>query len=110
MSRPLPRLMVSGLCAILAIADQAFGAENGFDGVYTGKRVLTKGSNQTCSTEDDVSVTIHGRTVTFTNGRLRDFTIGFHPHPDGSFNQISAGVEADFVLIQGRVVGDDIEA
>jgi hypothetical protein len=105
-------LMVSALCAMLGVAvtEPALSADNRFDGVYTGKRVLTKGSNQACLTEDDVSVTIHGEALTFTNSRLHDFTIGFEPHPDGSFDQISAGDQGAFVFIQGRIVGDAIEA
>ena len=85
-------LMVLGLCVMigLAIMDPALGAENKFDGVYTGKRVLTKGSNQRCPTEDDVSVTIRGEALTFTNSRLHNMSIGFEPHPDGSFDGISS--------------------
>jgi hypothetical protein len=85
-------LMVFGLCVMigLAVMDPAFGAENKFDGVYTGKRVLTKGSNQRCPTEDDVSVTIRGEALTFTNSRLHNSTIGFEPHLDGSFDEISS--------------------
>ena len=106
------RLVVSGLCGMisLAIVAPTWGAESKFDGVYIGKRVLTKGSNQTCPTEDDVSVTIRGEALTFTNSRLHNFTIGFEPHPDGSFNEISAGDEGGYVTIQGRIVGDAIEA
>jgi hypothetical protein len=106
------RLMVSGLCVMigLAVIDPALGAENGFDGVYTGKRALTKGSSQTCPTEDDVSVTIHGEVVTITSSRLHNFTMGFEPHPDGSFDQLTAGAEGGYLSIQGRIVGDAIEA
>ncbi len=101
-------LMVPGLCVMIVFAatDSAVGAENKFDGVYTGKRVLTKGSDQTCPTQDDVSVTIHGETLTFTNSRLHNHSIGFEPHPDGSFNEISAGDQGAYVTIQGRIVGD----
>ena len=105
-------LMVLGLCVMISLAatDPALGAENKFEGVYTGKRVLTKGSNQACLSEDDVSVTIHGEALTFSHGRLHNFTIGFEPHPDGSFSQISTGVEGSLLSIQGRIVGDAIEA
>ena len=103
-------LMALGLCAMIVVTATALGANNTFDGAYTGKRVLTKGSKQTCPTEDNVSVTIRGEALTFTNSRLHNFTIGFEPHPDGSFNQISAGDEGAFVSIQGRIVGDAIEA
>ena len=104
--------MVSVLCAMLGVAltEPALSADNRFDGVYTGKRVLTKGSNQVCLAEDDVSVTIHGEALTFTNSRLHDLTIGFEPHPDGSFNLLTAGGDGGYMFIQGRIVGDAIEA
>jgi hypothetical protein len=55
-----------------------------FDGDYSGKRVLTKGSaGPDCPAEDDVSVTIHGGTLTFTNSALKKFTQPFYPGPDG---------------------------
>jgi hypothetical protein len=44
----------------------ALGAAHTFDGDYSGKRVLTNGSaGPVCPAEDDVSVTIHGNTLTF---------------------------------------------
>ena len=90
-------LMISGLCVMIGFAatDPTWGAENKFEGAYTGKRVLTKGSNQTCPAEDDVSVTIRGEALTFTNSRHHNYSMGFEPHPDGSFNEISAGVEGE---------------
>jgi hypothetical protein len=52
-------LVVSGICGTvpLAVAEPASAAENAFDGVYTGKRMLTKGSGPACLTEENVSVT-----------------------------------------------------
>ena len=55
--------------ALLAIAEPAMGgAGDLFDGVYTGKRVLTKGPAGSCQAEESVSVTIHDGVLTFTNG------------------------------------------
>jgi hypothetical protein len=72
----------------LALAGPALAAEGKFDGTYIGKRMLAKGVDQTCPTEDNVSVTIiHGVALTFSNSRLRGFIIGFEPHPDGSFRE-----------------------
>ena len=48
--------------------------------------------------------------LTFTNMRLKSFSIGFDPHQDGSFNESSPGDQGAFVTIQGRIVGDVIEA
>ena len=68
----------AALCLFLAVAGiPALGAEHTFDGDYSGKRVLTKGSNPSCLAVDDVSVSIHDETVTFTNSALKKFVIGF---------------------------------
>ena len=106
------RIVTSTLLCMIGLAGvgPALSAENAFDGVYTGKRVLTKGSGPTCPSEDDVSVTIHGGVLTFTNSALRDFSIGFDPHPDGSFGEIHTDIGGSFVLIRGRIVGDVLDA
>jgi hypothetical protein len=111
-SGPTHRLMVSAICGLLvvAVAEPALGAADTFDGVYIGKRVLTKSSGPACPTQDDVSVTIHGAELTFTNSQLRNFVIGFDPHQDGSFRQIYTDIGGASVLIQGRIVGDVLEA
>ena len=63
------------------------------DGVYTGKRVLIKGSTGSrCPAEDDVSVTIHDETLTFTDSILQKFIIGFSPDQSGSFSQMLCGL------------------
>ena len=82
-------LFVSGLCGTmyLVIAGSALGLENKFDGVYIGTRTLAKGSGPMCPASDEVSVDIHGETLTFTNSRLQKFVMGFHPRQDGSFRQ-----------------------
>ena len=109
MSRSRRLAAASGLC--LAVASiPALGAEHAFDGIYSGKRVLTKGSDRTCPAEDNVSVIIHGETLSFTNSALRNFVIGFYPKQDGSFHQISADKGGATVDIWGRVIGDGIEA
>lgn len=95
---------------VLAVSGPALHAETTFDGVYTGKRVLTKGSGPACPTEENVSVTISGETLRFTDGSLRSFVLAFHPHQDGSFSQIHADIGGDSVLIQGRIAGDALEA
>jgi hypothetical protein len=107
------KLMVSGLCVMigLAITEPVLSAGNTFDGVYAGKRVLTKGPNRACPTEDDVSVTIKGSALQVTTSRLRAHPMGFNAHPDGSFGQISSGGPGGYlVFIRGRIRGDVLDA
>jgi hypothetical protein len=100
---------VLGRCLAVA-AIPALGAEHAFDGVYSGKRVLIKGSDPNCLTEGDVAVTIHGEMLSFTDNAFTKFPIGFHPSQDGSFAEISTGEGGDVVQIRGRVVEDVIDA
>jgi hypothetical protein len=100
------------ICAVvyLLCAGQTQGAEGTFDGDYVGKRARTKGPTPPCVTEENVSVTIHGGTLSFTDSALRNIVIGFEPHPDGSFNRIFNDIGGGMVLIEGRIVGDMLEA
>jgi hypothetical protein len=101
------RLLVIAVTCSLAAAAPTMAA-GAFDGAYTGKRVLTKGLEQ-CAASEDVSVTIHGGALTFTDSALHDYSIGFDPRPDGSFDLISTGLSGAVVLIQGRIVGDVLD-
>ena len=99
-----------GLC-LAAAGMPALGAEHTFDGVYTGKRSLTKGTaGPNCPAEEDVSVTIHGETLKFTDGALKEFTLPFYPRQDGSFGQTYTGEGGTAVHYRGRVIGDVIDA
>jgi len=103
------RCLASALGLCLAVAGSpALGAEHTFDGDYSGQRVLTKGSCP--AAVDDVSVTIHGETLTFTNSALKKYVIGFFARQDGSFDEIHTDVDGDTVHVVGRIVGDVIEA
>jgi hypothetical protein len=102
----------AALCLFLTVVGiPALGAEHKFDGDYSGKRVLTKGSvGPDCPAEDNVSANIHGIAMTFTNSTLKKFVIGFFVRPDGSFNQIHTDVDGTTVHVVGRIIGDIIEA
>jgi hypothetical protein len=100
-------LGISGLLGV-AITGSSLAADT-FDGVYGGKRVLTKGSGSECPTDEAVSVTIHSQALRFTNSAFRNFVMGFRPRPDGSFGGISTG-RGGSVLIQGRMVGNALDA
>ena len=100
------------ICALigLAVAEPALSDEKAFDGAYAGKRVRTKGSGPGCPTEDDVSVTIQGGALTYTHSVLHNFALGFDPHQDGSFSETYSDAGGSFVLMQGRIVGNVLEA
>ena len=103
------RCLALALGPYLAVAGiPALAAEHTFDGIYSGQRVLTKGSCP--AAVDDVSVTIHGETLTFTNSALKKYVIGFFARQDGSFDEIHTDVDGDTVHVVGRIVGDVIEA
>jgi hypothetical protein len=106
------RLLVVAFVLCLAVSGiPALAAEHTFDGDYSGKRVLTKGSvGPDCPAEDDVSVNIHGIAMTFTNSALKKFAIGFFVRKDGSFDQIHTDVDGTTVHVVGRITGDIIEA
>jgi len=106
-------LIVSAIWGIigLAVAGPVLCAEHAFDGDYSGKRVLKKGSaGPDCPAEDDVFVTIHGETLTFTNSALKRYTMPFDPGPDGSFGQTHTDEGGAIVHYHGHIIGDVIEA
>src|SRR6516164_7006495 len=113
-SRSKRRLMLSlifGTFCLVAGPALSTEPEHKYDGVYTGKRSLTKGTaSTTCPAEDDVSVTIHGETLTFTNSALKKYTMPFDPGPDGSFGQTHTDEGGGIVHYRGRITGDVIEA
>jgi hypothetical protein len=85
-------------------------AEGPYDGHYVGKRVLTKGPADDCPAEGNVSVTIDGNVLTFTNSQLQNYAIGFYPDPDGTFNIVHVGLEGGTADINGRIAGGVIDA
>jgi hypothetical protein len=74
MSRSRGLAATLGLCLAVAVIP-ALGAEHTFDGVYSGKRVLIKGSDPYCPAEDDVSVIIHGEMLSKASARSSGSTI-----------------------------------
>jgi hypothetical protein len=101
-------LVISGtLC--LAVTGSSLGAEAPYEGAYAGKRVWMEGSRQSCPAEDDVTVTIKGSILRFTNSALQDFDITLEPGSDGSFAQTSVR-GGTTVSIRGRITGGTIDA
>jgi hypothetical protein len=99
--------IIFGLIFLVAGSALSAEAEHKYDGVYTGKRSLTKGTaSATCPAEDDVSVTIDGETLTFTNSALKKYTMPFDPSPEGSFGQTHTDESGGVVHYHGRITGD----
>jgi hypothetical protein len=104
-------VIVFGICwLIYVVGGSALGAEHMFNGVYTGNRLLTKGSGSSCAVEQDVLITINSETLSFTGSNLRKFDLGFYPREDGSFGLIYVNPGGATVNIRGHVIGDVIEA
>ena len=104
-SHPIFLLLIG--TSLLSGAIPAVGQS--FAGIYTGKRMLTKG-DLSCPAEDNVSVTIKDDTLTFTDSNAKDYTISFKPKPDGSFHELSADIGGTVVDIRGQVADSALEA
>jgi hypothetical protein len=72
--------------------------------------VLAKGSASQCRAKEDVSVTIHGDTLSFTNSALKKFTIAFNPSNQGLFGEIYAAEGGATVKISGHIIGAVLDA
>ena len=109
MSRRATRLVVvSGIICLTGLGSGL--AADTFDGVYTGRRVSKGGPSSECAAEVKVSVVIRSDTLKFTVGDRPSIVIGFSPRPDGSFRLMSAGIAGPAVFINGRIIGDVIDA
>jgi hypothetical protein len=105
--------VLAGLSILALVVGPALSAqpENEYDGVYTGKRSLKKGTaSPTCPAEDDVSVTIHGETLTFTNSSLKNYVMPFDPDKDGSFGRSHVEEGGAVAHYHSRIAGGVIEA
>jgi len=113
-SRSKRRLMLSlifGTFCLVAGPALSTEPEHKYDGVYTGKRSLTKGTaSTTCPAEDDVSVTITGEMMTFTNSAFKKYLMPFYPSQDGSFGQLFQHQGHGVVHYHGRIIGDVMDA
>ena len=108
MSKQISRLccLAAALGLCLAVAGiPALGAEHNYNGVYTGNRLLTKGSGPMCSVDEGVTVTIHGQTLTFTDPNFQKFIVlEFYLRQDGSFGLIYVDAGGATVNIRGHVI------
>src|SRR5215471_17771211 len=104
--RRLMLLLILAMICFLAGPALSAEPEHKYDGVYTGKRSLTKGTaSTTCPAEDNVSVTITGETMKITINKHK-YIMSFYPKPDGSFGQIPMSSGSGFVHYHGRILGN----
>jgi hypothetical protein len=96
--------------ACLAIAVPVALADASFDGEYVGKRVLTNGPADVCPAEENISVTIQGNVLSFTNNAMKNYDLPFNPAPDGTFTVYYVDESGVLAKIQGRVVGGVLDA
>jgi hypothetical protein len=106
---PTRRRALPLTAACIALAVPAFGAENSFDGTYTGERVLTVGDPATLRGHA-ASATIQGDQLTFTHSAEKGYTIGFSPRADGTFVQLSANTRGVAVNIRGHIGAGVLDA
>jgi len=104
--------VLAGLSILALVVRPALSAEpeNKYDGVYTGTRTLTKGTAPHCPAEENVSVTIHGETLTFTHSTLKNYIMPFYPDQNGSFGQTHMDADGATGSYRGHIVGGVIEA
>jgi hypothetical protein len=96
-------------CFVIA-APAATGADNSYDGAYSGERRLTKGAGPSCIKEENVTAVASGATLKFTNSQLKDYVISFKPRSDGSFEMTHEDMGGDVVDIHGHVTLTAIDA
>ena len=97
------------LSGALFIGGSAWAA-GPYDGNYTGTRTRIDGPDQLCPAQEDVTASIQGKLLTFSNSKLQNFQIGIDPTPDGSFGDVYPDNEGNSVNIEGRITGGTLDA
>jgi hypothetical protein len=104
------RHLVLAMFVVPYIASASHGVAQSVDGTYVGERLRTKGDPSLCVDKDTVSVTIHDGTLTFTDSTTKDYTMGFSPHSDGSFVQLSGDISGAVVDMCGNIIAGVLDS
>jgi hypothetical protein len=99
--------MIFAFCA-MGFAVPALGADNPFDGTYSGTRELTKGSDASCPNAEEMSITVQDGRFTFTNSSSRAVLAIIEIAPNGAFSNIHQGGKSWSIF--GKVADGVLEA
>jgi hypothetical protein len=103
--------MIFACCTIgIAVMSPTLGADNPFDGIYSGTRTLTKGSYESCPKVEEMSITVQGGKFTFTNSFSQSLHSVVEIRSDGSFSDIHQGGVARSFYISGKITDGVLEA
>jgi hypothetical protein len=84
--------VILAFCAIgVAVTSPTLGADNPFDGSYSGTRTLTKGSDVFCPKMEEMLVTVQDGRFTFTASNSQAVLSIIQIAPNGSFSNIHTG-------------------
>jgi hypothetical protein len=101
--------IIFAFCVIgVAATSPSLGADNPFDGSYSGTRTLTKGSDAFCPKIEEMVVTIQDGKFAFTNSDSRAVIAIVPIGSDGSFSDIHNGINSWY--IKGKITGGVLEA
>ena len=108
------RLMQTAMRILFAswavlVSSAAFGADNPFDGTYSGTRVLTKHSDEACPQLEKLEITIRNGEFTFSNSNAQAVLAVIKVSPNGSFDEIHEGGKGSW-YISGRITDNQLEA
>jgi hypothetical protein len=105
------RTALLACCAIgVAVTGPTLGADNPFDGNYTGTRTLTKGSYETCAKMEEISITVQDGRFTFAASNSQAVLSIIQIASDGSFSSIHEGGDTGPWNIMGKITGGVLEA
>jgi hypothetical protein len=104
------RNTIFAFCTIgVAVTGPTLGADNPFDGTYSGTRKLTKGSYESCQKMEEMSITVQNGRFTFTDSDSQAVRSVIQIASNGSFSDMHAGGGGSW-YVTGQITGDVLEA
>jgi hypothetical protein len=101
---------ILAFCAIgVAVTSPSLGADNAFDGTYSGTRTLIKASDAFCPKIEEMLVTVQDGKFALTNSNLQAVIVIVPIASDGSFSDIHNGSEGSWYT-KGHITDGVLEA